>query len=371
MADQPDAARQEKAREYARIRHQLFFVDLGLGALLLLVVLVSGLSASFRSVLPASALLAVGLYAAAFVAIYSLVMAPLAVYGGYVLSKRYGLLTQSFLLWFLDALKGFGLTLVFAVTGLEVLYWLLERFPTIWWVLAAAAMLLFTVVLANLAPVLILPLFFKLTPVKDEALAKRLTDLASRAGTRVRGVFTMNMSAKGTAANAALMGLGNTRRIVLTDTLVDRYGGDEIEVVLAHELGHHVHGDIVKGIALQSVTTLVAFYLASLVLAWGVRAFGFAGIYDVAAFPLFALVVGAFAFATMPVTNAYSRRIETAADIYALDMTNNPLAFTSMMTKLVDQNLGEASPAAWVEFLLYDHPSYGKRVALAKNRLNH
>ncbi|MDO8670505.1 MAG: M48 family metalloprotease, partial [Dehalococcoidia bacterium] len=223
-----------------------------------------------------------------------------------------------------------------------------------------------TVVMANLAPVLILPLFFKLTPIKNEAMAKRLTDLASRARTGVRGVYTMNQSAKGTGANAALMGMGNTRRIVLTDTLVDRYDEVEIEVVLAHELGHHVHGDIAGGIAVQSISTLVGFYLASLSLNWAVPTFGFANIYDVAAFPLFALVVGAFAFAVLPITNGYSRRIETAADKYALEMTNNPGAFISMMTRLTDQNLGEASPARWVEILLYSHPTYAKRVAMAR-----
>lgn len=370
MDSQPDNQRQDKACRYARIRHRLFFVELALSAALLLVFLASGLSSGLRDLLAFPQLPRVGLYAAVVIAGYSLVMAPLAVYSGFVLPKRYGLLTQSFTSWLLDACKGFALTLLFGVAGMVVLYWLLEQFPTYWWLLAAGAMLLFTVVLASLAPVLILPLFFKLTPLGDESLAKRLTDLAARAGARVRGVYSMNLSAKGTGANAALMGLGNTRRIVLTDTLLDRYSDDEVEVVLAHELGHHVHRDILKGIALQSITTLVAFYLASLTLNWAVPRFGFSGISDVAAFPLFLLVVGAFTLAIMPITNGYSRLIETEADIYALEMTGNSEGFISMMTKLVDQNLGEASPARWAEILLYDHPTYDKRVALARQFAN-
>ncbi|MDO8670128.1 MAG: M48 family metalloprotease, partial [Dehalococcoidia bacterium] len=267
---QPDTARQRTATEYARIRHQLFFLELGLGALLLLVFLLSGLSAGLRDVLDFPRYVTVGLYAAVFILVYLAAMAPLTVYGGFVLPRRYGLLTQSLPSWLLDAVKAEAITIVFAIMGVEVLYWFLERFPAHWWILAAAAMLLFTVVMANLAPVLILPLFFKLTPIKNEALAKRLTDLASRARTGVRGVYTMNQSAKGTGANAVLMGMGNTRRIILTDTLVDRCDEVEIEVVLAHELGHHVHGDIAGGIALQSISTLVGFYLASLSLNWAV-----------------------------------------------------------------------------------------------------
>src|SRR5438046_806510 len=154
---------------------------------------------------------------------------------------------------------------------IELIYLLLAVQPQTWWLWVAIILLFFTVVMANLAPVLILPLFYKFTPLPEGELTRRLLALAKRSHTRVRGVFTMHLSSKTTAANAALMGLGNTRRIVLGDTMLDRYTPDEIEVVLAHELGHHVHHDLWKLIISQSVLTLGGLYLVNVVLHWAVN----------------------------------------------------------------------------------------------------
>ena len=247
-----------------------------------------------------------------------------------------------------------------------VVYWFLAGFPGIWWLLGAAFVILLAVVMSNLAPILILPLFFKLKPLADEELVRRLTELTQRAGKKVRGAFTMDLSSKSTTANAALMGWGSTRRIVLSDTLLHKYSPEEIEVVLAHELGHHAHNDIGKLIAVQSAFIVVGFYLVDLVLRASVPKMGFSGISDVAAFPLLALVIGAFALLLQPLTNAYSRHIESEADDYAIRMTGNPDAFISMMSKLADQNLSEAQPSRWVEIFFYDHPPYRKRVERAQ-----
>jgi STE24 endopeptidase len=214
--------------------------------------------------------------------------------------------------------------------------------------------------------VLILPLFFKLTPVENEELVRRLTTLAERAGTRVKGVYTINFSSKTTAANAALMGLGNTRRVVLGDTLYDTFDADAIETILAHELGHHVHRDIPIGIALQSIGTLVSLYLVHLGLVYGAQWFGFASISDIAAFPIFAVVSGVFGFIAGPLGNAWSRWRERMADRYALVTTNKPQAFIAAMTQLANQNLADVDPPTWEEFLFYSHPAIGKRIAMAQ-----
>jgi STE24 endopeptidase len=234
--------------------------------------------------------------------------------------------------------------------------------PDTWWLWASAFMILFSIVLANLAPVLIMPIFYKFKPLEDAELVRRLTELATRARTRVRGVYTMMLSEKTTAANAALMGLGNTRRIVLGDTLYRDYTHDEIETILAHELGHQVHHDIGWSLVVQSIITLAGFYLADLFLRWGVAQLHYEGIADLAAFPLFGLALGAFGFITMPLGNAYSRWRESLADDYALETTHNAPAFVGAMEKLANQNLSELEPEAWVEFLLYDHPPIGKRI---------
>jgi STE24 endopeptidase len=311
-------------------------------------------------------LVVVALYFVAFSIVYGLLDFPLSYYGGYVLPHRYGLSTQSPRDWLADQAKGAALGLGIGLAGMEVMYYLLRAFPSIWWLLTGILVLFFTIVLANLAPLLIVPLFFKFRPLEDAELVSRLISLAERTGTRVRGVFTIDLSTRTTAANAALMGLGNTRRIVLGDTLMEKYDPDEIETILAHELGHHVHGDIWRGIAVQTLLTLVGLFLADRLLRWGVATFAFEGLADVAAFPLVTVAMGGMAVLAMPLANAYSRWRERLADQFSLEMTGKPQAFISSMTKLANQNLSEAEPEPWAEFLLYGHPAIGKRIKRAQ-----
>ncbi|MFQ5576833.1 MAG: M48 family metalloprotease [Anaerolineae bacterium] len=220
--------------------------------------------------------------------------------------------------------------------------------------------------LSNLAPILIFPLFYNYQALEDEELVNRLIRLAEQAGTRVKGVYAFDMSSKTVAANAALMGLGSTRRIVLGDTLLDNFSHDEIETILAHELGHHVHKDIAWGIVVQSGLTLAGLWLADAVMRWGVSALGLTGRADPATLPLFILAIAVFGLVTMPLGNAWSRRREAMADRYALQATDKPNAFISAMTRLANQNLADAEPPAWVEVALHSHPSIHKRVAMAK-----
>lgn len=361
--------RQHKAKEYARIKHRLLAVDLVLSAAAIVLVLVSGLSVWLRdavvSVTP-NFYVQVALYFLIGVIAYGLLFLPLTYYSGFVLPHRYGLSVQSLRSWVAELAKGGAVSLVLGGIVIEVIYFLLVNVPQWWWLVAAGVMLVFSVLLANLAPVLIFPLFFKFKPMDDAELVARLMRLTERARTRVQGVYTMQLSDKTTAANAAFMGLGNTKRIVLGDTLYQNFTPDEIETILAHELGHQVHNDIVWGIAVQSLLTLVGFYIANWVLLAGVAFFGFTGIADLAAMPLLALALGTFGLVTMPLGNAYSRWRERNADRYALELTRNAPAFISAFEKLADQNLAEMEPEPWVEWLLYDHPSIGKRLAMGR-----
>lgn len=361
-----DEERQKQAREYARLGRRAYFAGLALSALVVVAALAVdpvrwlGVTVGARPYLP------VALYFVGLMVVYEVVQFPLSVYTGFILPHRFGLSHQTFAAWFGDALKGSLLALGLGLFVVEVVYFLLATQPLSWWLWAAGFILLFTVVLANLAPVLILPLFYKFKPLEDEALVSRLRSLAERAGARVRGVYTMDMSRRTSAANAALMGLGNTRRIVLGDTLVDRYPVDEIEVVLAHELGHHAHNDIAKSIAGQSLIVLLSFWLADQALRLGAGRLGLDGLADPSGLPLLGLVMGVVSFCTGPVANALARWIETAADSYALETTGKPEAFASAMTRLANQNLSEVDPPGWVEVLFYDHPPIGKRLAMAR-----
>jgi STE24 endopeptidase len=205
-------------------------------------------------------------------------------------------------------------------------------------------------------------LFYKFRPLEDAELVRRLTALAEQAGARVRGVYVMDMSRRTTAANAMLAGLGRTRRIILGDTLLKDYTHDEIETVLAHELAHHVNNDLLKGLAAEAAIMLAGMWVASVALAWGVTAFGFEGIADVAALPLFGLAMVLFGLLTMPAGNFMSRQMERAADRYAIRTTGKTAAFRSVMVKLAGQNLSEAEPPAWVRFLFYSHPPISERI---------
>ncbi len=226
-------------------------------------------------------------------------------------------------------------------------------------------LLFFSVLMANLAPILLFPLFYKFKPLPEGELTERLLALARKANTRVRGVFSMEMSSKTTAANAALMGLGNTRRIVLGDTMLDRYTTDEIEVVLAHELGHQVHRDIWKLIISQTILTLVGLSIANLLLHWAVNSLHhYQALTDPAIMPFLFLLMGLYGLIVMPIGNSYTRYVEYQADEYALETTRKIDAFKSAMTRLANQNLADAEPSPLVEFLFLDHPSI-------KNRLRH
>ncbi|MCL5263655.1 MAG: M48 family metallopeptidase [Chloroflexi bacterium] len=367
-----DPDRQERAKIYGRIRRRLFLIELGTDAVFALVVLLSGISANLRqaaSAVSGERVVVVALYFVVIYVAYSLVICPLSFYSGYSLPHRFDLSTQNLVGWLVDWAKSLAIALVFGLILVEIAYYLLAVTPDFWWLVMGLVVLFFNVVLANVAPIILVPIFYKMTPLEDGALAKRLVDLAAKAGARVKGVYLLNMSSRTKAANAALMGLGNTRRIVLGDTVLGRYTVDEIETLFAHELGHHVHSDIPKTVVLQSVGTLAALYVASIVLERSVSLLGFASIADIATLPLLALILGAVSLILLPLGNTLSRWFEYQADEYAVRMTGNAQAFRDAMTKLANQNLAEVEPSAWVEFLLYDHPAIGKRIKMAEKYL--
>ena len=367
-----DPERQKQAKQYARIRRRLWLVDTLFSAVYALAWLFFGWSVALRdwlSTVTTNPWLLVPLYVAIFGGIYFIINLPLGYYSGFVLPHRFGQSNQTFKDWVIDQLKGLAIGAPLGLILLELLYLALRVTGDLWWLWAAIGMLIFTVLLSNLAPILIMPLFNKYVPLGDEhrELANRLLDLARRANTKVKGVFKFDMSKRTKAANAALTGIGNTRRIVLGDTLINEFSTDEIETVLAHELGHHVHRDIPFLITFGALSTTLSLYLASLALNWAIGYFGFSGPADIAAFPALGLIFGAYGLITMPIENAVSRWRESMADDYALQATGKKEAFASAFTRLANQNLGEVDPEKWVVFMFYSHPPLGERIAKANN----
>lgn len=367
-----DSGKQQQAKEYARIRRRLWLVDTFIGATYALAWSIFGWSIALRErleTLTSNQWLLIALYILVFGGIYSVVNLPLGYYNGFVLPHRFGQSNQSFKDWVADQLKGLALGVPIGLIMLELMYLALRLTGAAWWLWAAGGLLIFNVLLANLAPVLIMPLFNKYVPLDDEhkELQERLLQLAERARTKVKGVFKFDMSRRTKAANAALTGLGSTRRIILGDTLIDEFTMDEIETVLAHELGHHVHKDIPLLIAFGTFSTTLGLFLASIVLDWAVKFFGFISSSDVAAFPALALILGAYGLLTMPLDNALSRWRENMADDYALASTKKADAFASAFTRLANQNLGEIDPQKWVVFLFYSHPPLGELIEKANH----
>ena len=287
-------------------------------------------------------------------------------YYGFRLEHRLPLSNQRFCSWVKDEIKEFLVGAVLAGIVAEVLYFIIRQSSQHWWLIAWAVFLGIFILLAQLAPVLLFPLFYKFEPLENEELKSRLVRLGERAGTHVRGVYKWKLSEKSKKANAALTGLGNTRRIILADTLLDNYSPDEIEAVLAHELGHHVHRHILKSIAVQARTTFVGFWAANWVLHYSIdRLHMFETLSDFANLPLLVLLATTLSFLLMPALNAFSRFNERQADRYAFRSTSSVAPFISAMNKLAEQNLAERTPSKFVEWFFHSHPAISRRVEAA------
>jgi STE24 endopeptidase len=366
----PDPARQQKAREYSRLLRRGSFLELGIGLILLLVLLFTPASTTLARILVFPFPWSATLYLLTVAAGYGVIVAPLSYYYDFVLPHRYGLSKQGLTSWLKDKVKASGLQLLLGLCLVIIIYWLIGNLPELWWLAAAVIMFLVSLILTWLTPTFLIPLFFKLKPLEEGGLKERLVNLARKAGVDIAECLTMDVSSKATTANAMLSGWGKSRRIIFSDTLLQGYSWDEIEVTLAHEIGHRLHHDIPKLIGIQTATFLLAFYLANLALRAGVVLFSLQGISDIAGLPWLILVLALLILVLRPALNWYNRRIEIEADETALALSNNPQAFISLMTKLTDQNLNEVEPGQWAKLLFYDHPTYNERVKLARNYIS-
>jgi STE24 endopeptidase len=377
---QLDPARQEQARLLARIRRRLWVANLLLNTGYLVLWITKDWAAQVRSALNLEGFVLTPrpdplwgleiLYVALAVGIpWFLLSAPMSFYSSYILPHRFGLSTQSLRDWFIDAFKSAGLALIMGVPLLLGLYLIIRQFPTTWWIWTAAGYSLVTIVLTARAPVLFMPIFYKFRPLGEDhqELVDKLIQLAQKADTFVRGVFTFDMSRRTRAANAALVGIGRTRRVILGDTLLSEFDSDEIETILAHELGHHVQKDIPLSILAQSIFNFAAFYLAHQGMTRLGSRFEWTSIADPAGLPLLMLLLGLISFLATPVFNAYSRWRESLADDFALKLTGKPRAYANALTRLANQNLAEVDPERWVEILFYAHPPLQSRILKAQD----
>jgi STE24 endopeptidase len=295
---------------------------------------------------------------------------PLSFYSGYILEHRFELSNQTKRAWLIAQAKGLLLAIPFATLIANVMLEIIERWPKRWWMITTALALPFTVLLSQLAPVLIAPLFNRYEPLKNRALAERLKTLAADSGINVANVMQMDMSKQTKKANAFFAGMGRTRRIVLADTLLEQFTDDEIQVIVAHEIAHQAHHDLWRFVALGTVFTAALSFavdrIAGQIIARFGRRLGISRMSDVTVLPLLSWLLSLIGLLLAPVQNGYSRMVERRADQYALELTNDASSFRSAMRRLGDLNLSDPNPSMFVKYALYSHPPIAERIAHAE-----
>jgi STE24 endopeptidase len=354
-----------QAKNYNRTKLTLGLLSPAITFIMLVLLVATGFSKTIASwtlrivPFPSGAFL---LFAAAVAVLQGILTFPISFFSGFVLEHRYGLSDQSLLRWGWERLKGLLVGGPLGAVLVLVLYYCLDRYGNWWWLPVAVILTLFSVVLARIAPVLLLPLFYRLSALEEGPLRERIVNLCQRVGLHIEGIYTFNLSKNTRKANAGFTGIGKARRILLGDTLVEGFTEEEIETVFAHELGHYALHHLRTGILLGAASTFLGLFVAAQLYAWSLVLAGFSGLTDPAALPLLALWLSIFALVTGPLGNLISRRHEFHADAFAVRTTGLASAFSSALQKLARLNLADPEPHPLVEFLFYSHPSISHRL---------
>jgi STE24 endopeptidase len=365
-----DAPSLPNARSYQRVKLTMSIVSMALNVVIPLAFLLSGGSEAIRNLAEgwtSSAALVVVLFLLVTGIGFQIIEFPLEMYSGFIVEKQFGLSKISIGRWMYDWFKGTLLQSLLLVGLISGMYWLLRSQPDTWWLWAAIGATILAIILMALVPVLLMPLFYKFEPIPEGELKDRLFDLADQIGTHVQGIYVWHLGDKTSKANAAVTGWGRTRRIIISDTLIESNSIEEIEVVMAHELGHHVRWDVWKMLAVSTALIFISFFVIDLALAAWIDSLGLRSIDDIAGLPLVLIVGAGVSLVALPISNWLSRKAETAADLYALNLTGMRDEFISAMNKLGDQNLSQKSPNAIVEFLFHSHPSIQHRIDRANS----
>ena len=359
------AAETEQARAYADIKYRLLLVGLALGFIFLAAFQWSGaskaLADAWARVTPAPALQLLG-YLAVFGLAYYLITLPLHIYSSFTLEHRFGLSRQNWKGWLSREMKRVAVSGVISLAMLEGLYALFRELPEAWPLWATLGWVALNILLARIFPTVLLPLFYKTTPLQQHELVTRLLDLCQRAGLPALGVFRFDLGAETRKANAALAGLGKTRRVLLADTLIDSFTPEEIEGVLAHELAHHRYHHITLFLVLGTAAAWIVFHFTAAVSRIWVDPLGLTGIGDPAGLPALLLWLSVLGLVGLPLQNGISRRFERQADRYAVAMTRPPLAFAAALRRLAALNLADPNPPRWIAWMFYDHPPIVERI---------
>jgi len=359
----------ESAKQYNRLKIRIAVVDLAISSVFISLLAFSGASRLLVGLLQPCAgndYLLFMYFIGAIALFAALAGLPLDFYLSYLVERRFGLSRQSLPAWLLERAKSAILSVALGIPVALAFYYFIQLSDEWWWLYFGSLIFLLTVLLARLAPVLIYPLFYRFTPLQDQALRERLSRLLEAYGIGFRGIFSFNMSKNSLKANAGFTGIGRSRRIILSDTLLERFTHDEIAVVFAHEMGHYLGRHIAKNIIMSGALILTAFFLCGRLYSWSISALGYSSLQEIAALPVLFFYLSLFGLVLMPSTNALSRHHEREADRFAIESTGEAQTFIAAMEKLASMNLSDREPHPLVEFFFYSHPSIRKRIEAAR-----
>ena len=361
--------REDAAARLGAARRRLFLISTPISLAAPLVPYLTGawetlwfaLAATFWPLAVRTLVFLVGLHVA-----LALVLLPLAYYGGYALPRAFGLSHQTGRAWTLDWLKATLLTTAFGTAIGGVFLWLVIAGGANWWWMFGVFVSAVGVVLVFVTPYVLVPLFFKMQPLADAATVERIHALVNRAGAPVRDVCSLDFSRRTAEANAAVIGMGRSRRVVIADTLLAEFTPGEVDAVVAHELGHHVQHHVQMLLLGNAIVIWLGLFVASRVVAFALPVLSLPSLAYVPGYPVLLFVVELFFLVLSPLLNWWSRRLESAADLFALKLTCDPDAFEGAMRRIGCQNLVELCPPRWSEVLLATHPALHRRIALAQ-----
>ncbi|MCM8801542.1 MAG: M48 family metallopeptidase [Candidatus Omnitrophica bacterium] len=359
-----------KAKHYSLIKYSLIIFNEIYVLVLLFIFLVSGLSKRLSSQITEftqGGIFAVALYLFITYVLYYLLDLPFNLYRSYLLEHRFSLSNQKIKDWMIEQLKAFLIFYIISLIFISAFYFILNHYRGYWWLVVSLCWIFFSLVLTKLTPLVIIPLFFKYQKLKDQTLRERIMRLAEKLKIKMLDCYEIDFSKKTLKANACFVGIGRTKRVILADTLKDRYSYDEIEVVLAHEFAHYKLRHLIKLLLVGSLTIIISFYIISISSKYLLKAVGLNSLSDLAALPLILIYLIIFEVITQPLQNYISRHLERKADILAIKITGLKEAFISMMEKLSVQNLADRKPHPLIKFFFFDHPPIEERIKLAKD----
>ncbi|MFW6134025.1 MAG: M48 family metallopeptidase [Elusimicrobiota bacterium] len=369
MHNKIDRQKQNIAKKYFLSKFYISKINTLVSLIFGLLIIFTGISAGlsiWSKNISSVRIIYTAIYFLALFTLFYIISIPFSYINSFKTEHKYNFSNQSLKEWVIDSIKSYSVSLILGLIVMNTIYFIIVNSPDFWWFWLGIALLFYSVILQHLAPVLLIPIFYKLHPLEDEDLKQKLYNLAEKAKVKIIGIYTIDLSQKTKKANAALTGLGKTRRILLGDTLIDDYDKGEIETVIAHELGHHIHKHIPKLILIQGSFTMISAFILFKLLPGILNYLNQGSVSNINSFPVLVITAGFISFFTNPINLWISRVFESQSDDTALKLSQKPKKFISTMCKFANQYLSYANPPKIIKLFEFSHPPISERIQKAE-----